>query len=179
MKKFLTITLAVVMMMTLAVSVFAVGEVNSANNNDMDESTEIEVTVNKTDAGTVYYVDVEWGTLEFQYNVTKTWNPTTHQYDFDGEWDNGNTTTVTVKNHSNAPVLATLTTNTNNANGFTATFDDATLELATAVETAVNEAPTLVATATVDAPADNTLDAITTATIGVTVTITDNTPANP
>ncbi len=37
-----------------------------------------------SEADTVYYVDISWGDMEFNYNagkVTKTWNPSTHAYE--------------------------------------------------------------------------------------------------
>lgn len=58
-------------------------------------------------ADTVYSVDIEWGDMNFTYTGGNegTWNPDTHEYEgaTEGVWTSeGNTVTVT--NHSNAPV---------------------------------------------------------------------------
>lgn len=96
---------------------------------------------------TVYYVDITWGSMEFTYTdaAKGTWNPQDHTYDNStaAAWscaDGANKITVT--NHSNAPVKATLKYET--ATGFdaiTGTFDKGTLSLATAVGTAKDNAP--------------------------------------
>lgn len=63
--------------------------------------------VDPGDIEKVYSVDVEWGEMKFTYTVTgdMTWNPTTHEYEGTGSaaWTAVGDT-VTVTNHSNAPV---------------------------------------------------------------------------
>ncbi len=99
-------------------------------------------------------VDIVWETMDFTYTAPSqgTWNPATHAYDgqTEGGWSD-NTPAITVKNHSNVAVNATL--------GFTAdvagvvgtfteasgTENDSVLELATAVGTEAANAPTATA----------------------------------
>lgn len=63
--------------------------------------------------GTVYSVDVTWGTLAFTYTAfgEGTWNPQTHAYDMTaGGWsvNDAGGDEITVTNHSNAAVDVTL-----------------------------------------------------------------------
>ena len=99
-------------------------------------------------------VDIVWDAMDFTYTGASqgTWNPATHTYDgaTEGGWSD-NTPAVTVTNHSNVAVNATL--------GFTAdvagvvgtfteasgTANDGVLELATADGTTVENAPTATA----------------------------------
>lgn len=64
---------------------------------------------------TVYSVDVSWGSMEFTYTggaVSKTWNPSTHQYTESvggGSWSNQDgANKVTVTNRSNKALTATV-----------------------------------------------------------------------
>ena len=118
-------------------------------------------------------VDLVWDAMDFTYTAPSqgTWNPATHTYEgaTEGGWSD-NTPAITVKNHSNVALNATL--------GFTAdvagvigtfteasgTANDNILELATAVDTEVSNAPTATANfdisgAAIDA--DKTLGTIT------------------
>ena len=99
-------------------------------------------------------VDLVWDAMDFTYTAPSqgTWNPATHTYEgaTEGGWSD-NTPAITVKNHSNVALNATL--------GFTAdvagvigtfteasgTANDNILELATAVDTEVSNAPTATA----------------------------------
>ena len=99
-------------------------------------------------------VDIVWEAMDFTYTAPSqgTWNPATHAYEgqASGGWSD-NTPAITVKNHSNVAVIATL--------GFTADVDgvigtfaeasgtenDSVLELATAEGTEVANAPTATA----------------------------------
>ena len=63
--------------------------------------------------GTVYRVDIAWGSMEFTYTVNesnRTWNPTSHTYTSegsDGVWSCGSgADEISVTNHSNAAVKA-------------------------------------------------------------------------
>ena len=120
-------------------------------------------------------VDIVWEAMDFTYTAPSqgTWNPATHAYEgaTAGGWSD-NTPAITVTNHSNVAVNATL--------GFTAdvtgvigtfteasgTANDGVLELATAEGTEVENAPTATANfgisgAAIDA--DKTLGTITVA----------------
>lgn len=97
--------------------------------------------------GKVYSVDIAWGDMAFTYTAAAgTWDPANHTYTGaeGGIWtvdkDGGNTITVT--NHSNTDVTAEFRYAA--ADGFTGingTFDNASLNLETAVGTAVEAAP--------------------------------------
>lgn len=97
--------------------------------------------------GTVYSVDITWGDMAFTYTAEAgIWDPANHTYTGaeGGVWtvdkDGGNTITVT--NHSNTDVTAEFRYAA--ADGFTGingTFDNASLNLESAVGTTVEAAP--------------------------------------
>ena len=99
-------------------------------------------------------VDLVWDAMDFTYTAPSqgTWNPATHTYEgaTEGGWSD-NTPAITVKNHSNVAVIATLGF-TADVTGVVGTFTEASgtandniLELATAVDTEVSNAPTATA----------------------------------
>ena len=101
--------------LTAAFPAAAYGEAGSHTVDSLDTpSAVIDVQAKyegSTDTQVVYKVDVEWGAMEFTYHESaqNQWNPQTHQYELSvaGSWsESGNE--VTVKNHSNAEVNATL-----------------------------------------------------------------------
>ena len=107
-----------------------------------------------TTAGEKISVDIVWDAMDFTYTAPSqgTWNPATHAYDgqTEGGWSD-NTPAITVKNHSNVAVNATLGFTADVA-GVVGTFTEASgtandniLELATAVDTEVSNAPTATA----------------------------------
>ena len=120
-------------------------------------------------------VDIVWEAMDFTYTAPSqgTWNPATHAYEgaTAGGWSD-NTPAITVKNHSNVAVNATLGFTADVA-GVVGTFTEASgtandniLELATAEGTDVANAPTATANfgisgAAIDA--DKTLGTITVA----------------
>ena len=99
-------------------------------------------------------VDLVWDAMDFTYTAPSqgTWNPATHTYE--GATEGGrsdNTPAITVKNHSNVALNATLGF-TPDVTGVVGTFTEASgtandniLELATAVDTEVSNAPTATA----------------------------------
>ena len=124
-------------------------------------------------ADEIISVDVAWEAMDFTYTGASqgTWNPVTHAYEgaIDGGWSD-NTPAITVTNHSNVAVNATLGF-TANVTGVVGTFTEASgtendnvLELATAEGTEVANAPIATANfgisgAAIDA--DKTLGTIT------------------
>ena len=124
-------------------------------------------------ADEIISVDVAWEAMDFTYTGPSqgTWNPVTHTYEgaTKGGWSN-NTPAITVTNHSNVAVNATLSF-TANVTGVVDTFtevsgteNDNILELATAEGTTLENAPTATANfgisgAAIDA--DKTLGTIT------------------
>ena len=124
-------------------------------------------------ADEIISVDVAWEAMDFTYTGPSqgTWNPVTHTYEgaTKGGWSN-NTPAITVTNHSNVAVNATLGF-TANVTGVVGTFTEASgtendniLNLATAEGTTLENAPTATANfgisgAAIDA--DKTLGTIT------------------
>lgn len=124
--------------------------------------------------GTVYSVDITWGSMAFTYSEgsSPTWNPADHTYSSGGTggWSNsGNTITVT--NHSNTKVTANLTyTPERGYEGISGNFDKTEMDLATAVDTPVVNAPTDTAALTLSGTLASTLaDPTTVGTITVTI----------
>ena len=107
-----------------------------------------------TAAAEIISVDVAWDAMDFTYTAPSqgTWNPVTHTYEgaTEGGWSD-NTPAITVTNHSNVAVNATLGF-TADVTGVVGTFTEASgtandniLELATAEGTEVANAPTATA----------------------------------
>ena len=169
MKKLLSVILALVMALSLSVTAFAA-------TNDGTQDTEITVNGTYTPGTTadeIISADIAWDAMDFTYTGASqgTWNPVTHAYEgaTEGGWSN-NTPAITVTNHSNVAVNATLGF-TANVTGVVGTFTEASgtendniLNLATAEGTTLENAPTATANfgisgAAIDA--DKTLGTIT------------------
>ena len=150
MKKILSIILALAMALSMSVTAFAA-------TNDGTSGTDITVNgtyVPGTTGAEQISVDIVWDAMDFTYTGASqgTWNPATHAYDgaTAGGWSD-NTPGITVKNHSNVAVNATLGFKADVA-GVVGTFtetsgtaNDKVLELATAEGTEVSAAPTATA----------------------------------
>lgn len=127
--------------------------------------------------GTVYSVDITWGDMAFTYTAEAgIWDPATHKTTGaeGGVWkvDKEGGNTITVTNHSNTGVTAAF--NYAPAEGFTGisgSFDNALLNLPTAVGTAVEAAPKGTASLSLDGALDS---AATTSTKIGTITVTLN-----
>ena len=169
MKKTLSIILALLMALSLSVTAFAA-------TNDGTSGTDITVNgtyVPGTTGAEQISVDIVWDAMDFTYTGASqgTWNPATHAYEGQaaGGWSD-NTPAITVKDHSNVALNATLGFKADVA-GVVGTFteasgteNDSVLELATAVGTEAANAPTATANfgisgAAIDA--DKTLGTIT------------------
>ena len=151
MKKLFATLLAVAMLASVSVTAFA------AETNNGTQDTEITVNgsfVSGTAGSSVISVDIAWDAMDFTYTAASqgTWNPATHAYDgaTAGGWSD-NTPAITVTNHSNVAVNATLGF-TADVTGVIGTFTEASgtandnvLELATAEGTEVANAPTATA----------------------------------
>lgn len=151
MKKILATILALVMVLSLSVTALAVDKTENVTINSTSEGT---VDISITDiTETVYSVTVTWDSTSLEYFKNDgIWNPETHEYEPDEDaeehelsrWISGSAT-VTVTNHSNAPVTATIaeqdiTTGTDYSFSVNSEVKT-TFDLATAVDTAVGEAP--------------------------------------
>lgn len=133
-----------------------------------------DLTVSYTDetaSGTVYSLDVTWENDDFvfDYNagVQGEWNPEDHTF---GETANAGWTdkdlTVTVVNHSNAAVKATLTvTDADATDPLTVTADKSEATLPTAENTAVADAPSVVYTLTINGTPSAAVAKVATATL--------------
>ena len=87
--------------------------------------------VNGQDGGTVYRVDITWGAMEFTYtDVSKDWDPDTHQYNsvVPAAWSwTEDTNKITVTNHSNTAVDASLAYQNNPGYNIETAFCDASI----------------------------------------------------
>ena len=100
----------------------------------------------------VYSVDIAWTDMNFTYTGAGegTWDPETHQYSgsSEGAWT-ASDDSITVTNHSNAPVTATASYAADPDYGSTTmTFDNNGATVATAVGTEVASAPSATITVT-------------------------------
>ena len=152
MKKIISLILALALVMSMGVTAFAAETSGTLNNT----TTSKEITVNGTytaaqGAGTKVSVNITWDAMTFTYTegAAGEWLPDEHKYAENavGSWST-DTKTITVVNHSNAAVNATLAFKAD-VNGVVGTFtetsgtaNDGKLELATAENTAVANAPT-------------------------------------
>ena len=145
MKKIFALILAVMMIATMSVTAFA------AENTGGDTTINVKGTYTGAQgAGDKISVDVAWEGMEFTYHegAAGEWLPSEHKYadDAAGYWST-NKGTITVTNHSNVAVNATLSF-ASAVDGVIGTFtetsgteNDNVLALATAVGTEVANAP--------------------------------------
>ena len=185
MKKMLSLILAVVMMLALAVSVSAAGtNLDSAGSDEKDVS--IKVNPQDPNNTVVYCVDIAWDAMVFEYDFGQEdkWDPEDHAYTGGGgtakRWIN-NSSTFTITNHTNAAVKYDVSYDDEGLAqyGVTIKFDQGSsadqtelsdIEIATAVGTEVDEAPT--SSFTVKAGGEPTTDNLVATKIGkVVVTI--------
>ena len=145
MKKVLAIILSLALLSMVSVTAFAASPITSIGGSD---SADVKGTYAAGSAATtVYRVDIAWGSMAFTYTDASqgTWNPENHQYDGagTGTWSCAEgADKITVTNHSNAAVIAQFSyTPESGYNVINGTFSNETLNLATAVGTAVANAP--------------------------------------
>lgn len=108
MKKFLTFTLAIAMILTMgSIPAFAATIETKPGTDDHDV---YGTYVAGSSGGNIYSVNVSWQALEFTYTgeTVAGWNPGTHQYDSTtpAAWTS-TTNNITVTNHSNVYVIVT------------------------------------------------------------------------
>ena len=103
MKKIISLTLALMLILSMSTIAFAAEQSDSHDVTARYEKTENEEAI--------YNVDIAWGELTFTYSehTEKTWNPDTHTYDTEtsGGWDKTEAS-VTVTNHSNVEVTVAM-----------------------------------------------------------------------
>lgn len=119
----------------------------------------------------VYSLDIAWDDdLSFNYVAGEqgTWNPETHEFGAvtGAEWTD-NTVAVTVTNHSNIAVIASIAVE-NYEDNVSVTSDKATATLPSAVGTAVASAPNTTFTLTVSGTPTESVAKVATATVSFT-----------
>ena len=147
MKKFLTVYLSLVFLLSSAFMVSAAG----ANIPSSSGSASFDVGgkyVSGTNTDT-YSVDIIWGSMTFEYHsVDKVWDPLTHRFveSNAARWTpiTEDANAITVTNHSSKPITASFSyTPSASYTNINATFDNNTLNLAAPAEgSAQNTAPT-------------------------------------
>lgn len=110
MKKFVTLALALVMVLALSITAFAtdVPGAEKALGDYESGNVTVAVATASSDNATVYSVLIEWDSdLEFNFTPegTSAWDPSTHTYPDAGDaaWTDTEAT-ITVTNHSNVEV---------------------------------------------------------------------------
>ena len=162
MKKIFAAIIALAMVFSLSVTAFAAE--GSDTGIQPGESSSIDVTAkteSDTSTETKYSVDITWESMTFTYTEkgTKVWDPATHTYSTDttgSGWDK-TTAEITVTNHSNAEVTATVTyAEADQSSGITGTISNGSKTLASGVEGKYDDADSLEATLTISGtPADS------------------------
>ena len=172
MKKLFAIVLTLALVLALGTTVFAAdATIESATaNNNTATSGNVTASVTTNNAADTISVDVTWGTLAFEYSQTATWNPEDHsQGTTGGAWALTSTyqNVATVVNHSNVAVTATASFTAAQDTNYTATFEAASQNLATAVGTTVQNAPSATFAMRVAGSAPEDGDALGTITITI------------
>lgn len=175
MKKKLALVLTLAMVFSLApLSAYANDTISGVGGTATHDVTATYVAGSSGGAGgTVYSVVIDWGDMAFTYTEEAgVWNPETHQITGAGGgiWKATNTggNKIKVTNHSNAAVTATFSyTPAADYGDIHGSFDKTTLNLATAVDTLVSNAPSGSAALTLSGalasstPANTTIGTIT------------------
>lgn len=150
MKKITTLLAAAALVCTMSTTAFAADQdgVGTGSYN-----TDVKGTYQAGSSGAVVYsVDIAWTDMSFTYTDAGegTWDPETHEYNggADAAWTDSNDS-ITVTNHSNAPVTATASYAADPDYGSTTmTFGNNGATVATAVDTTVQNAPSATITVT-------------------------------
>ena len=168
MKKLLALTLTMAMLFTMT----AMAEEIKTDSHDVTATYKEGVN-----GGTIYSIDIEWGSLAFTYNAESsgTWDPGTHTYNdkAEAEWtcDPG-ANVVKVINHSNAELTANVSFSST-VDGVSGTFDKNELKLATAVGTDKDKAPNDSAYLTLDGELPKSEDSVIVGSVTVSIDSVD------
>lgn len=175
MKKIVSCLLCLVLAMSMSVTAFAAED---SVTKEETGSQNIDVTAKYTQSAPAptYGVDIQWESMTFTYTETgtKIWNPSTHTYSTTtgtGAWDKTEAK-ITVTNHSDASVTATVTYAPVDGTGVTGTIESGTKTLAAGVVNKPEEADALVATLKISGKPTSTVTAEGVKVGTVTVTIT-------
>ena len=105
MKKMLSTILVLVLLVAMGINASAADSLGNGGS----ESKNVLITTDKEDTGVVYSVAISWTsdmTFTYEYGNKGIWQPGSHSYAGDKVepgWTNGSET-ITVTNHSNAPI---------------------------------------------------------------------------
>lgn len=129
MKRVISISLMIVIILVNATVVLADTGTSSKKISGKNEKVVIDVEGEYTSQSeTIYSVEISWGNMEFQYELNGSYNPSTHDYNSTSSdiWNIGaKGNIITVKNHSNIDISATLNYS-KTLNTVTGTFKDST-----------------------------------------------------
>lgn len=129
MKRVISILLMIVIILVNTTVVLADTGTSSKKISGKNEKVYIDVEGEYTSQPeTLYSVEISWGNMEFQYELNGSYNPYTHDYNSTSSdtWNIGATDNrITVKNHSNTDITATLNYS-KKLNNVTGIFRDAT-----------------------------------------------------
>ncbi len=171
MKKVFALLLTLALIATLSVATFAetITAVPSSDAQDLG----VTYTGPAGSSDIIYSIDIDWDSdLAFDYNAGTqgAWNPDEHDYaDATGAQWSDNEVTVTVTNHSNAAVVASIAiVDAAEADGVTVTADKASAPLASAVGTALASAPAATFTLTATGTPTANIAKVATATVSIT-----------
>ncbi len=169
MKKAFAILLTLALIGTLSVASFAATTVTDFSN-DTAQDLSVSYTDMVLSTTKVYSVDIEWSATAFAYDAGTQggWNAGNHSYGAaaDADWT-VDEITVTVTNHSNDIVNATLTVS-NVAEGFTVESDkDGAQDIATGVGLTYDTADAEVFTLTIDGTPSDDVEVVAKATIAL------------
>ncbi|MCD8322249.1 MAG: hypothetical protein LUC89_05105 [Oscillospiraceae bacterium] len=161
MKKLLALVLAAALILALSVTAFAA---TITTNGGTDSAPVYATYVSGGEEKIIYSVDISWGDMTFTYTDASAgdWDGSSHTYTNETEaaWtaSASGADEITVKNHSNAAITAALTyTPGDDYKDVTGTFDNPTLNLATAVGTEVAAAPSGTAALTLSGALDDSV----------------------
>lgn len=157
MKKFVSLMLALVMIMGLATTAFAATTLTGKTSATGNVWGKYEGEIKEPE---VISVDITWGDMEFTYTEdgTNDWNPANHTYKDNGtrKWTaTGNTVVVT--NHSNVDVTVGFAFTAAEGHDVTGTFDVTSKKLTRGLVDAHDTAPSVTATLTLDGTLANTV----------------------
>lgn len=160
-QKIVALLLVMTTVLSMSSPVFAADDENDHSGTDWCDddypSSNIGVYgnyVDSLDATKILSVDVAWTSMNFRYAAQQqgTWQPDSHTYEgatTEAGWVN-DSATITVNNHSNMAVTASLSYTPGTVTTVTGDFGKKTMELETAEDTDKDNPPTDSTTFTVD-----------------------------
>lgn len=181
MKKLISLLLVVMLVVSMAVTASAAAGKTEKGLNTTDKKTSTNSVDVKIDTESiahidaVYYVDIVWDSLDFEYSFksdeNNEWDPKNHSYgsaEYTGDSWNKTAANIVVTNHSNKAVNIAAAIDVAAKNGVTATLSNASFGLATGEGRAPDDADAKTITVNIKG-VPNTTSNFTIGTITVTV----------